>query len=77
MLRSRACLHRSKLDEFKQWAISRGWVEEAAKGDYEVLRLRMPGKKGAPAQVYDRHQGAHLTTFGESQKLVRRWIRER
>jgi hypothetical protein len=36
----RHTLHKSKLEDFKEWLINDGWVIENIKGFYEVLRAK-------------------------------------
>jgi hypothetical protein len=61
---SRNTLHRSKLDDFREWLKGDGWEMEKTKGDFEVLRARK-GKR--LLLIYDRHGGDHYSyadTFG-------------
>lgn len=83
-MRSRNALHRNKLKEFEAWAASLGYVREPCKGTFEVLRLRHKDAR-APLVYYERAADAngtgdgstHITAFGDGEKLVRRWLRER
>jgi len=76
MSRSRCTLHKSKLNEFRDWLIQRGWKEAKPKGDYEVLRMRW--KREPPLLIYDRLESKeHYTTYDIGETLVRQWIRER
>jgi|1185.fasta_scaffold03177_5 hypothetical protein len=54
----RATLHLSKLDDFSEFAATRGYVREETRGDYEILRLRR-GKE-APL-LYYRRGGDHAS----------------
>jgi hypothetical protein len=75
-MRARNLLHRTKLDEFKQWLESHGHRLQEPKGDYEVLRWK--GKKGKPMpMVFDRHEGDHLTTNATATGYVRQWVNSR
>jgi len=75
-MRSRHLLHRSKLEEFKQYLIDQGIEVLPNKGDYEVLRWK--GLAGTPMPiVFDRHGGDHFTTNGEASKYVFRWIKSK
>ena len=78
--RNRALLAVAKLEEFAAWAVTQGWQREATKGDYEVLRLRFPGKGKKPLLFYrkDRTAGGgepkHLTCQSDGTALVLRWL---
>ena len=37
-------LHKSKLEDFKNWLINDGWTIENPKGTWEVLRARKGGR---------------------------------
>lgn len=78
MSRSRNTLARHKLDDFIAFCTARGWKREPTKGDYEILRMRHPARKD-PLMV---HQGLHddsmhLTTWGESDRMVRIYLNEK
>lgn len=72
MTGSRCCLHLSKVEEFKAWAIANGYNEEKPKGEYEILRLR----KGTnpPILIFKRLRGDHASTDRKSQKVVNEWM---
>ena len=79
MALTRALLHLSKIDDFAEWAATKGWVREPTKGIYEVLRLR---KKGKPKPlIFHRRDSARHATIGWDQSpghsLVRQWLRDR
>jgi hypothetical protein len=74
--RTRNLLHRSKLEEFKQWAVGQGYREDTGSGLYQVLRLRPPEGSGMIV-FYERDSGKHVTSHDEGTSLVRRWLRER
>lgn len=76
--RSRNTLARSKLDEFKAFCQSKGWVDEKTKGPYEVLRMRHPDWK-EPMIVHQRNniESMHLTTWGNSADMLRRYFRNK
>lgn len=81
--RSRALLHRDKVESFADWAVSNGYRREDVRGDYEVLRLRKDSgsnrklRNGFPLIYYLRDQGDHVTCFGEGLWLVETWINDR
>lgn len=42
---TRNLLHKSKLENFKNWLIEKGWKIETTKGQYEVLRANKANNK--------------------------------
>lgn len=73
-MRSRCTLHKSKLAEFEAFCTGRGWLSEAPKGDYEVLRMRHPAM-AQPLIVHTRLDAKeHLTTWGESDRMLNAWL---
>jgi len=74
MTRNRYFLYLAEIGTFADWAHLKGWIREESCGDYEVLRLRK-GRK--VALCYNRTGCKHCTVYGESAKLVNRWLRER
>lgn len=73
----RATLAFSKLDEFAEWAATKGWVREETKGEYEVLRLRKASKP-KPLLFYTRaHAKEHATIPYGAEGLVRSWFQHR
>ena len=77
--RSRCRLHINKLEGFKNWLAARGWQEHECKGPYEVLRMRL--KKGGEWRtllVFTKgNANEHLTTYGLSYDLMKKWFKER
>ena len=78
---NRELLALSKLNEFAEWGASKGYRQEACKGDYEVLRLR---KEGEPPVIFFTRlftlaggKPQHATAQSAGARLVRQWIRER
>jgi hypothetical protein len=70
----RATLHFRKIDDFAAWAATKGWRREPTKGEWEVLRLRKPGK---PPAIYYRKASAtqHASTRGDhALGLVRSYV---
>lgn len=66
MSRSRNALHVTQLDEFTNFLMSDGWMQESVKGEYEVLRMVKEGKSG-PLLVYrSAHNPEHYTIQGHS-----------
>jgi hypothetical protein len=74
-MRSRQLLHRTKLEQFAEWCTSKQWEVTRPTANYQVLRVNYGAKH--PAIVYDRHEGEHYTVFGNSLKLVARFIHEK
>jgi len=73
---NRSILHRTKLNDFKEWLKSRGIAIHPCKGQYEVLRWE--GKQGQPMpMVFDRHDGDHYTVNVAAEPLVRKWLTEK
>ncbi len=71
----RHTLHLSKLDEFAEWAKSKGYLREETKGTYEVLRLRHY-EGGKPLLFYARASAVeHASSQRDGLVLVRRWIK--
>jgi len=75
-------LHIKKLEEFATYCEQHGWERQQVKGDYEVLRMRHPDWK-APLIVHARHNSSsgteliHLTTRGNSEAMVSRYVRDK
>lgn len=75
-MHNRSTLHVNKLDEFKAFCESKGWVSEPLKGDYEVLRMRHKEQK-YPLILFSRIGAQHLTVFGIGMKMTRTFLHER
>lgn len=75
-MRSRALLHRTKLEEFSQWLQENGWELEATVGSYEALRARHYQHR-EPILIYYRLSGDHYTTHGISLRMVTKYLREK
>lgn len=76
-MRSRCTLHKSKLAAFQAFCEENGWQAEPTKGGYEVLRMRHADRPD-PLIVHDRTEAKeHYTTWGESARMVKRWMRVR
>lgn len=73
---SRALLHRSNVQDFKDWLVKDGWELEEAKGVWEVIRARKVGKK-FPLMVYDRSGGDHLSLLDRDIHIVKQFIKDR
>ncbi|MEK3718934.1 hypothetical protein [Paenibacillus sp. FSL R7-0333] len=71
---SRNTLHRSKIQEFREWLAEDGWSLEPTKGAYEVLRARK-GKR--LLLIYDRHEGDHLSYADKFAGIVQAFIKAR
>ena len=70
----RCILHKSKLNQFREWLFSKGYVIESTKGDYEVLRA----KKGKNTVIiYEKlYAKEHLTVQQKDYNLVRQFLKE-
>lgn len=71
---SRNTLHRSKIQEFREWLVGDGWSLEPTKGAYEELRARK-GKR--LLLIYDRHEGDHLSYADKFGGIVQAFIKAR
>lgn len=70
---SRCLIHKSKLDQFKQFLTERGTEHRAGKGDYQVLQVRWNGQWMC---LYDRHVAPeHYTSDMRLDYLVREFIK--
>jgi len=75
-MRNRSQLHRTKIDEFREWLTAKGYELLEPKGDYEVMRWR--GNDGKPMPiVFDRLQGDHFTVNETASGYVKTWLKER
>ena len=70
----RNTLHRSKMNDFREWLKLDGWNIEKTKGDYEELRARK-GKR--LLLIYDRHEGDHYSYADSFHGIVMAFIRSR
>ena len=78
-MRSRSMLHMNKLDDFREWLKTQGWLWQEPKSVYEALRMVRKGKYGNKTLIVHRKDSAteHLTTWGESQVWLSKWLKER
>jgi len=74
---SRNILHRSKLESFKEYLISKGWVIQDTKGLYEVLRAVNPKVMKRPLIIYDGRSKEHLSVDNRDFGIVRDYINHR
>lgn len=72
-MRSRNRLHKSKLQDFKEWLETKDWTQEQKRGN-EVLRMKHPTK--GLLFVHERHRSDHYTTWGTSDRMFSQWRRE-
>lgn len=75
MSRSRCHLHFKHLDEFRDFCVSQGWVNEGPKGDYEALRMRHPNHKDLLIVHQKNSASQHFTTWGLSERMSRAFFR--
>ncbi len=72
---NRHLLAASRADEFKAWLAENGWVIEAPKDYYEVIRARR-GKR--VLIVYRRlEKGQHLTIHDKDAGVVRAFLKDK
>ena len=74
---SRNILHRSKLENFKEYLISKGWVIQDTKGLYEVLRAVTPDVMKRPLIIYSGRSKEHLSVDNRDFGIVRDYINHR
>ena len=74
---SRNILHRSKLESFKEYLVSKGWVIQDTKGLYEVLRAVNPEVMKRPLIIYDGKSKEHLSVDDRDFGIVRDYINHR
>lgn len=73
----RNILHRSKLENFKEYLISKGWVMQETKGLYEELRAVNPYVMKRPLIIYDGRSKEHLSVDDRDLGIVRDYINHR
>lgn len=73
----RNILHRSNLDDFKDYLITKGWVMQDTKGVYEVLRAINPEVQKRPLIIYDGKSKEHLSVDDRDFGIVRDYINNR
>lgn len=73
----RNILHRSKLENFKEYLISKGWVMQETKGLYEELRAVNPDVMKRPLIIYDGRSKEHLSVDDRDLGIVRDYINHR
>jgi len=74
---SRNILHRNKLESFKEYLISKGWVMQDTKGIYEVLRAVNPKVMKRPLIIYSGRSKEHLSVDDRDFGIVRDYINHR
>ena len=70
----RYLLHRSKLDDFKNYLKSKGWVVQDTKGMYEALRAVNPEVQKRPLIIYDGKSKEHFSVDDRDFSIVRDFI---
>lgn len=71
---TRYLLHRSKLDEFKNYLKSEGWIIQDTKGMYEALRAVNPEVQKRPLIIYDGKSKEHFSVDDRDFSIVRNFI---
>jgi len=75
---NRALLHRSKIEDFKNWLQEDGWQIESTKGIYEVVRATKEGRRPLIVYTRDDNKGKeHMTVQSRDEGIVRAYIRDR
>lgn len=74
---SRNILHRSKLENFKEYLVSKGWVIQDTKGIYEALRAVNPDVMKRPLIIYSGKSKEHLSVDDRDSWIVRDYINHR
>ena len=77
MSRSRSGLHMNKVEEFKQYCLNKGWVEESLKGDYEVLRMKHEHFVGPLIVHVTMRAKEHVTIWGHSLTMYQQYRRDK
>lgn len=73
---SRALLHISKLDQFRDWLTAQGIESRDGRGDYQVAQVKLTD--GQWACVYSRNEmPEHFTTDKRLDRLVQRFCNAR
>lgn len=71
---TRCLLHRNKLDEFKDYLKSKGWVIQDTKGMYEALRAVNSEVQKRPLIIYDGKSKEHFSVDDRDFSIVRDFI---
>lgn len=71
---TRNILHRNKLESFKEYLVSKGWVIQDTKGMYEALRAINPEVQKKPLIIYDGKSKEHLSIDDRDFSIVRDFI---
>jgi hypothetical protein len=70
---NRHLLHKSKLEEFKNYLESSGWTIQDTKGVFEVLRARHPLKK-RPLIIYEGRSSEHLSVDDRDISIIQNFL---
>lgn len=71
----RNLLHKTKLEDFKQWLIKQGWIIQEPKGFYEVLRVSRDKETIIIFEKLDSKE--HYTVQDNSLDMVRAYLKQR
>jgi hypothetical protein len=74
---NRSLLHRSKIEDFKNWLKEDGWKIEQPKGIYEVVRATKGTRKPLIVYTRDNKGNEHITVQDRDVPVVRAYIRDR
>lgn len=73
----RNILHKNKLEGFKEYLVSKGWVIQDTKGTYEALRAVNPDVMKRPLIIYSGKSKEHLSVDDRDSWIVRDYINHR
>ena len=71
---TRKLLHRNKLDKFKNYLKSKGWIIQDTKGMYEALRAVNPKVQKRPLIIYDGKSKEHFSVDDRDFNIVKDFI---
>jgi hypothetical protein len=75
---NRGLLHKSKLEDFKQWLDSAGYEHRPGRGDYQVLQVKTNYPHGNWQCLFDRDNAMeHYTTPWPLESIVKSFLRSK
>lgn len=74
---NRCLLAKNKLEDFKQWLISKGWQIQEPKGEYEVLRAVNKEVRKKPLIIFTKIDAKlHYSIQDSDTSIVREFLDE-
>ena len=71
----RRTFHKKHLNDFKSWLENNGWKVEQTKGEYEVLRATINGRK--PLIIYSRLDSKeHYSVLNNDMPVIKDFLKE-